>query len=164
MEQVNEGEVSETLIKDTVVPTLTLTSSLKVNALNMAAFLLEGACSEDEESVNITIADRAAVTALCTPTGWHYTADLETGLSDGNISLLLTLEDAAGNPVEESFTLNRNTALPTLTLDTSPLPPMNAENASAYSVQGDCDNGGYCPPVHSGSHLPHPAYSMRHLR
>ena len=108
----------------------------------MAAFLLEGACSEDGESVSITIASRSAVTALCTPTGWHYTADLETGLSDGNISLLLTLEDAAGNPVEESFTLKRNTALPTLTLDdSSALPPMNAENASAYSVQGNCDDG-----------------------
>ena len=80
------------------------------------------------------------MTALCTPTGWHYTADLETGLSDGNISLLLTLEDAAGNPVEESFTLNRNTVLPTLTLDT-PIPLMNAENLNAYSLQGDCDDG-----------------------
>ena len=131
----NEGVVSTTLIKDTVDPTLTFTSPLLVNNLNVSAFLLEGACSENGRSVSIVIGSRSAVTASCTSGAWQHTADLETGLTDGNIPLALTLEDEAGNSVDKAFTLNRSTTLPSLTLET-PIPSMNAENANTYSVRG----------------------------
>ena len=94
------------------------------------------------ESVNIAIADRSPVTASCTSSHWQYTVDLETGLNNGNIPLVLTLEDAAGNSVEGTFTLNRNTVLPYFNID-SPLLSMNAENVNTYSVQGSCDNGDF---------------------
>ena len=138
----NEGDRSATLTKDTTEPTLSLTSPLLVNANNVSAFSLQGTCSEDEEGelVNIIIASRSGVTAPCTSMGWQHTADLETGLSDGDISLRLTLEDAMGNSVEDTFTLSRDTVSPTLTLDI-PLPSMNIGNANSYTVEGDCDIG-----------------------
>ena len=136
----NEGEISATLIKDTIDPTLDLTSSLQVNANNVSAFLLEGDCSEEGELVTLTIASRPEVTTPCTSTGWQHTEDLETGLSDGNISLELSLEDAAGNTKERSFTLNRDTVPPHLTMDT-PLPSMSVENENAYLVEGGCNDG-----------------------
>ena len=117
----NEGVVSTTLIKDTVDPTLTLTSPLLVNALNVSAFLLEGACSENGRSVSIVIGSRSAVTASCTSGAWQHTADLETGLTDGNIPLALTLEDEAGNSVDKAFTLNRSTDSPFFNSRNSPL-------------------------------------------
>ena len=136
----NEGEISATLIKDTIDPTLDLTSSLQVNANNVSAFLLEGDCSEEGELVTLTIASRPEVTTPCTSTGWQHTEDLETGLSDGDISLELSLEDAAGNTKERSFTLNRDTVPPHLTMDI-PLPSMSVENGNAYFVAGDCNDG-----------------------
>ena len=136
----NGGENSAILIKDTINPTLDLTSSLQVNANNVSAFLLEGDCSEEGELVTLTIASRPEVTTPCTSTGWQHTEDLETGLSDGDISLELSLEDAAGNTKEHSFTLNRDTVPPHLTMNT-PLPPMSVENGNAYLVEGDCNNG-----------------------
>ena len=96
----NTVSIAVNIDKDVTAPTLTVTSSLKVNRAGQSDVDLAGSCSEEGRKVEITIGSDPKVAVDCTATGWVYeNLDLSdiADYPEGNIALILTHRDEIGN-------------------------------------------------------------------
>nr|BFD59306.1 hypothetical protein CKG001_14130 [Bdellovibrio sp. CKG001] len=97
----NESDCAfDSIIHDSVIPTVSLTSPVAgtfINSNNQAAFALSGACSENGQTVNLSVTGQPGVTgsALCTGTTWTTTMDLSS------------LADTSGTPYTFVASLSR---------------------------------------------------------
>jgi hypothetical protein len=93
---------SRSFTKDTVLPTVAITSPAAasyINSATAAAFTLSGTCSENTRTVSIS--GPTTATATCTTGAWSTVLDLSlTG--DGALTLRADLTDAAGNSAIQS--------------------------------------------------------------
>ncbi len=135
----NTTATSKNYVKDTILPTLTLvsTSGIDINNSNYSNYGLNGTCSENGMSVSVT-ADGSIQTATCSSGTWSLAFDF-TGSPQGAVSVIATINDAAGNTNTANLSLNKNTTIPTLGI-TTPVANSyaNISNVSAFVISGNC--------------------------
>lgn len=110
---------------DSVAPTLAVTAptgGAYVNLSNVAALTVTGTCSENGRSVSLAVG-AVSTTASCTSGAFTTTMDLQS-LSDGALTLVADLSDAAGNAATAvNVSLIKDISVPTATLTGVPATP-----------------------------------------
>jgi hypothetical protein len=136
---------SDTIIHDSIVPTVAITSPVAasyVNAASVAAFNVSGTCSEVGRTV--TIAGTATTTATCSGGNtWSANLDLSAA-SQGAVSVTADLSDAAGNnAVQSTRAFTKDTTAPTVAI-TSPASgsSTNAAGMATFTLSGTCSENG----------------------
>jgi|GEM_PF-1091683 len=141
---------SRILTKDTVDPSVTVTSpssSTQVSAGNAGAFALAGDCSESGRSVQLSAESdsgpgTATGTGTCSAGHWNATLNLEF-LANGNVTVTVAHQDAAGNTKSVAQSYTKDAAVPVFTIAA----PVNGHiyNSTTYTqatVSGLCDKPG----------------------
>ena len=154
------------VLKDVVVPTLTLSTPPNADRITDSTYTLSGVCSENGRLVSIVARDSELtpneVTSQvnCSGTQWQKTMDI-TSLKAGTLNLTVSHADLAGNGVSATATATR-TDVVILTLTTPPA-LINEENEDSYSVSGTCSQEGNDITLSVGSVSPHSAPTCTNL-
>jgi len=129
-------QASTTFLKDTVIPTVAITSSPLINNANRTAYTVSGTCSENTRTVSVTVGS-ASGAPTCTTNAWTLTLDV-TAVADGaSVSITANHTDLAGNAATQaSTTVVKDTANPLVAITSSPI--INNTNKAAYTVSGTC--------------------------
>ncbi|MBT7610130.1 MAG: hypothetical protein HN576_10255, partial [Bacteriovoracaceae bacterium] len=110
-------QASTTVLKDTIAPTLAITAAPAISASNETTYSVVGTCSENGESVAVSIG-----TINLTPTclaGAFTTGNVDVSALPDNPLLPITADhmDLAGNPaIQVAITVVKDTATPTVTI------------------------------------------------
>ncbi len=135
----NATSATASASKDTVIPTVSITSSPVINDSNASSYSLSGTCSENGRQVSVSVGGVSA-TPNCSSSAWTATVNV-SGLLDGTVDMTADHSDAAGNnATSATASVNKNTSLPTVSI-TSPS-VINSANASSYSLSGTCSENG----------------------
>lgn len=139
------GSGSGTATKDTVAPTVVITSAPPIIPANANSYVFSGSCSESGTAVNTTVSDsnpahNISVGAACTSNQWFVTRNM-TGFNDGNITFTASQTDAAGNTTipPASRVAIKDLTPPVVTV--SQPPQINESNQGNFSVTGACTTG-----------------------
>ncbi len=130
----NTSSTSGRYIRDTVAPSLTLTSSASQTTASDTV-TLTGTCEAGLPSP-IAVSNTDTSTATCSSGNWSYTTATQT--TDASRDYDFTLTDQAGNSTQVSATWERNTQVPNL-LITSDAEVINSTNDASFS--GNCETG-----------------------
>ena len=147
------------ILKDVVVPTLTLSTPPAADRITDSTYTLSGACSENGRSVSIVARDSELtpneVTSQvnCSGTRWQKAMDI-TSLQAGTLNLSMSHSDLAGNEVSVTSTATRADEV-ILTLTTPVY--IDEENETSYSVSGTCSEDGDDITLSVGSVSPNAA-------
>jgi hypothetical protein len=137
---------SRNFTKDTVAPTVAITSPAAGSAINIAnapTWTLSGTCSENGQNVVITGSSPGTVNVACAGGTWSQVFDA-TVFPDGPYTVYANLVDAAGNPaVQASRAFVKDTSAPTVAI-TSPAANslVNIANQTSFAVGGTCSENG----------------------
>lgn len=131
--------------KDITVPTVALGTLASVNSSNVAAYSLSGTCSENGQSVDITIG-ALSQTVTCSANAWTVSSWDLTAISDSpTVPVSADHSDAAGNPaVQATGTIIKDLTPPTLAITT----PIDGSyinvtsNTASFAVSGTCSENG----------------------
>ena len=148
----NEQSHSQTVTKDTVVPTTLIFSSGPLSVINLgnvSAYSLSGTCSEGDRVITLALTDSAEKTAspsetiTCPSSGGNWSAQIDaSSLADGNVTASAQYSDVAGNvKVAAPQTVVKNMQLPTASISAS-VPNILAATQASYSVSGTCSENG----------------------
>lgn len=135
--------------KDTVAPTVNITSAADITGANVTSYSVIGDCSENGQSVSVSLGG-IALTPTCSSGSWSVTGQNVSGLSDGSVNITADISDSAGNNASgDSTAVNKNTATPTVTINT----PTNIDqsNQTAYSLSGNCSENSLVVSVAIGA-------------
>ena len=136
-----EEEVSQTLIKDTEKPEVTLETPAIINGINQNSYGVSGTCSDVGQDVVVNIGDLEK-SVNCTEDGWSLGGYNVSSLATGNVSLSVNMKDAVGNPANEvSVSVNRDVDSPTVTIRTTNF-KVNSANKTNYALAGTCSENG----------------------
>lgn len=125
-----------TVVKDTVNPTVAITSSPVINNANKAAYTVSGTCSENTRTVSVNVGGVTA-TPTCSASAWSATLNVTAVADSSSVAITANHSDSAGNnATQASTTVVKNTALPTVAITSSPV--INNANKAAYTVSGTC--------------------------
>jgi len=126
---------STTVLKDTVLPVVAISTPAIINVNNATAYTVSGTCSDNGVAangvvVNVTVGGVVSPVPqpTCTPGGTYTTAAMSLGAVADNaaVSITANLTDAAGNLGSISTTVLKDTVAPVIlsaeTLDTN-VPP-----------------------------------------
>ena len=144
----NPGTATIASKKDIVPPTVQVTTFAPYVVLStQAAYALSGTCSENGQSVTVTLADgsktlspNAAVS--CSSKQWTAGFDASS-LAEGNVAIAVATRDVAGNasaPVVK--TVVKDIQLPTLSLAQGQPTNIALSNSAQYVLQGSCGEEG----------------------
>ena len=121
-------------IRDTVVPTLTFTSSsTQLTASNSVTF--SGTCESGIATI-VVAGGTDSTSTTCSSGTWSYTTATQT--TDGTRTYTFKQTDQAGNATTISATWERNTSVPNLLITTA-TPIYNGNNTA--HVDGACETG-----------------------
>ena len=137
-----EVTASATVLKDVVLPTVSITSSGGINEENQSAYSLAGTCSEDGGVVEVNIGG-FETTANCVSSAWSITNyDLAPGgLSGSTIAIAADMTDPAGNPATQATaSVGRDVDAPMVTI-TSTDRIINIADNNQFSLTGTCTVG-----------------------
>ena len=136
------------VMKDTVVPSVTLNSPAEINSINDVRYVLSGTCDELEQNVEIALSlgsDRVSDQTGCatdtdgTTKVWRKELNVES-LGAGTVSIEVSQRDEAGNRGSDTATVERtNSSMVSIAGD---LPEVNEENFEYYELRGGCSNNG----------------------
>ncbi len=136
----NTGTSSIKTTKDTVLPTVTVSSpSSPISAANVDNFSLSGTVTSGD-TVSVTATDTAATPNTVTQTAsvsggnWSLTGFNLSTLVDGKITFTVTATDPSANTATTSTTATKDTVVPALTV--ASVSPINASNDSGVAVSG----------------------------
>ncbi|HXH75866.1 MAG TPA: choice-of-anchor D domain-containing protein, partial [Bacteriovoracaceae bacterium] len=151
----NALQATTTIVKDTVDPTVSITSSPAINNANKAAYTVSGACSENTRTVNVNVGGVTG-TPTCTSLAWTTTLNV-TGVADSaTVTITADHNDAAGNTATQATTsVLKDTVDPTVAITSSPV--INNANKAAYTVSGTCSENTRTVSVDVGGVLGTPA-------
>ena len=135
----NEGEASADILKDTVAPSVGISTPSPISGANVDMYSLSGTC-ESGIDVDISLNDLYFATALCGTSGnWEVNNLVITTLNDGMITLEVAQTDNAGNQTEVSHQILKDTVAPDIQIVS--FPNINASNVSSYFISGTCESG-----------------------
>lgn len=144
----NAIQASTTVVKDTVIPTVAITSSPAINTANKTSYIVSGTCSENTRTVTVSVAGVGA-TPTCSGLAWSATVDVSAVADGAAKTITADHTDAAGNAATQaSVTVVKDTALPTVTITS--YPAINNSNKSSYTVSGACSENGQSVSVSVG--------------
>jgi hypothetical protein len=125
--------------KDTVAPTVAITSSPAINAGTANAYIVSGTCSENSRAVSVNV---GGVTSSPSCSGGNWTATVNvSGVADGSVAITADHTDASGNPaLQATASVTKDTTPPTVAITSSPI--INIANAGSYTVAGSCSENG----------------------
>ncbi|MGE0173257.1 MAG: hypothetical protein AB7T49_10740 [Oligoflexales bacterium] len=131
-------QASNMFNKDTIPPTVSITSGSPINVTNVTNYPLSGTCSEDGQPVTIGGAINTSVP--CSAGAWFIPMDY-TSQGEGSVSVTADIFDTSGNPASQaSVSLTKNTALPTVSFMGAA--PINMSNQYSYMFSGACSEDG----------------------
>ena len=136
----NIGQADRVFDKDVTPPVVTLNSDLKIKGRNKNKFNIKGSCSESGRDVTVTIANTTPVSITCNNGYWQHYVDISDDITypQGHLTLVTAHTDSVGNLAGKTYRLDKDTILPTLTIDH--LAPYNlAVQQGTYTLQGDCE-------------------------
>ena len=138
----NESSQNLSLTKDVVNPTLSSLSGdndNKVNFSNQGSYRVSGSCDDNTATISFSSGSQELGTVVCDGTSFEKDLDLQS-LSDGSLTLSLSITDSFSNTVSQNLSLTKDTATPTLSgISGENSNIINLENQSAYEVSGSCD-------------------------
>ncbi len=138
------AQVSRSFTKDTVAPTVLVTSPAANSIINIASqnsYTVSGTCSENTRTISIT--GDATGSATCTGLAWSVALNFGSAAA-GTVTITAAHTDAAGNAATtDSRSFVKNVTVPTVVI-TSPAAGTyaNITNASAFPVSGTCSDNG----------------------
>ncbi len=119
---INSVSDDKAIVVDTIIPTVSITSSPDITDSNKTAYTFGGTCSEDGQNVSYTIGGETG-SVLCSSGSWSATHDTVYILDDPAVLITADLADLAGNnAVQASVTVDKtttDTTAPVITI-TSP--------------------------------------------
>lgn len=146
-----------TVVKDTVNPTVAITSAPTINNANKAVYTVSGTCSENTRTVSVNVGGVSA-TPTCTTLAWSTTLNVTSVSDSATVSVTANHTDSAGNSATQaSTTVIKNTANPTVAITSSPV--INNTNKAAYTVSGSCSENGRAVSVNIGGVAASPSCS-----
>ena len=134
-------QISTNVVKDIVIPTVSILSALNINIANSLNYTVSGSCSETGRAIGVSIGG-ITTSPICDSFGfWTTNATNVSSLADGSVNISADHDDDAGNnAVQSTITVNKDATAPTVTI-TSPS-HINIANASAYTLSGTCSENG----------------------
>ena len=146
----NEGEASANILKDTVTPSVGISTPSSINGSNESSYSLSGTCESGGGSVSVTLESLSTSTLTCTSNGQWSASDIDAStLGEGNVTLEVTQSDSVGNEGEASANILKDTVTPSVGISTPSF--INGSNESSYSLSGTCESGGDSVSVTLGS-------------
>ena len=139
----NETAVDFIVVKDLEQPTLTLIAADPgVNGDNVTDFSVSGVCSEVGRDVDL--GDLGKISCRNENGSGEFEIDLDlSALPEGEIELVATHTDEAGNSAETSLTIDKNAIAPAIAFATPATGAfINAANESALAFTGTCNEAG----------------------
>lgn len=126
-----QATATHTLLLDTIDPTATFTTEdALINTLNMAAFPINGGCSDNGVGLVTIFTDgNPLATVDCVNNLWNATVDVRSSL-DGDVVLEAVHSDLAGNLVAAIKTFQKDTYIPSAALSNLPDPISEATEIS----------------------------------
>lgn len=98
--------------KDTVNPTITITTPSNISSLNDKAYSVTGSCSENGETVSLNIGG-SSTSVTCSSLAWSAIINV-SGVADGAFIVTADIDDAAGNSATQaSSTVRKYSLIPT---------------------------------------------------
>ena len=136
----NEGrDGDDTITKDTLAPTASLTASAINLASDQSNYPVAGECSEDGHDVVISLNDSgsesATQTVPCGNGGWTAAFNVAS-FAEGNVTIAVEHEDGVGNTATVEKITIKDLIKPTLSLDS--FPDINAASGTQYEIRGGC--------------------------
>ena len=136
----NEGRDGDnTITKDTLAPTASLTASAINLASDQSNYPVAGECSEDGHDVVISLNDigseSASQTVSCGNGGWTAAFNVAS-FAEGNVTIAVEHEDGVGNTATVEKITIKDLIKPTLSLDS--FPDINAASGTQYEIRGGC--------------------------
>lgn len=142
-------QASVNVAKDTVIPTVSITTYPVINNNNKASYTVSGACSENSRVVSVSVGGVTA-SPTCTSLAWSATLNVTSLADSGSVSITADHTDAAGNPATQATrSVVKDTAIPTVAITSSPV--VNNANKNSYTVSGTCSDSGENVSVAVGS-------------
>jgi hypothetical protein len=122
------------LLKDTSLPTITVSSPSQINASNVLGYSISGTCSE---SNNLSISIGSIVqSAECSGNLYTLPPVDTSSQSDGTIAISISQVDSFGNEAIIETAVLKDTALPTVTINA--LDTIDQFNQNSYQLGGTC--------------------------
>ncbi len=134
---------SRVFIKDTTAPVIAFSTPAALayaNSSNASAFTITGTCTEDG---NIVISGAVSSTATCSSGTFSKSLNV-SGLSEGNFTINLDMDDAIGNhATQKSRDFTKDTVLPVIAFSTPAASTyFKASGMAAFTVTGTCTEDG----------------------
>ena len=141
---------SNSVIKDTNLPEVNITSAPDINITNSSAYIISGSCSENTSDIVLGIGD-LSISTTCS-SGAFTTAAFNTDsvIESSATSITADITDPAGNSgTQTSTTILIDRTAPTLTITSAP--DISAANQESYSIVGSCSENGRSVNINIGS-------------
>lgn len=133
-------QISSTIVKDTVGPTLSVTYAPDINAANEMNYSIVGACSDDGQTINLTIGS-IGLSSTCVGGGWTSgSVDVSGEPDTPSLAVALSGSDAYGNSSITSTSIYKLSNVPTVTIDS--FSNIDQSNELTYSASGSCSQVG----------------------
>jgi len=147
-------QATDTVDKDTGIPLVAITSAPDINASNVAAYPISGTCSENGETVTVSVGGQVPATQpTCTAGAWNVAFDVTLVADGSGINVSADHVDAATNPaVQATDTVDKDTGIPLVAITSAP--DINASNVAAYPISGTCSENGEIVTVVVGGESP----------
>lgn len=134
-------QVSQSVVKDTLAPTVTISSPANINLTNHLSYSLSGTCSElGISNVDILFSsqevgetDTASISVDCNSGSWNLSLFDVSIIAQGNALVEVSQTDGVGNTSIENQNIFKDTIAPYASLDFSPS-ISSPTSASLYSV------------------------------
>lgn len=145
----NAPQASTTVLKDTVAPSVAITSSPTINNVNKGSYNVSGTCSENTRTVTVNVGGVSG-TPSCSAGSWSVSLNVAGVADSGTVSITANHTDAALNPATQASTsVVKDTVIPTVSILSAP--SINNTNKGAYSVSGGCSENGQSVSINVGS-------------
>lgn len=127
-------------ILDLEAPTSSIDSFSTINSSNESSYSLNGTCSENGRVVTILVGE-SEFEVQCDNGTWSLSSiDVSSEVDSQSLEIRISHKDEAQNDSIDSVSVIKDTALPTLSLDSTP--NINISNVGAFSLSGTCSEEG----------------------
>ncbi len=138
------------VLVDGVLPTVSITDAVDINAANETTYSVSGTCSENGRTVTVSIGGISA-TPTCSSNAWTSGAIDVSSLADtGALSITADHQATSGNnAVQAQVNVVKNSAVPQVAITFAQ--DVTSANATGYAVSGTCTENGRIVDVFIGS-------------